>query len=104
MDLLGDARFRTLQGCDASLTRSSVRRLGFTAIPWKESDVRVLLNTLRNREVSPDKLQQVWDTLKWFSKKFGLLAIDEIFRLTEKKKSLSETLVSTVPLSPLRPS
>ncbi|CAE7269691.1 mpaC, partial [Symbiodinium microadriaticum] len=82
--------------------RSSVRRLGFTAIPWKESDVRVLLNTLRNREVSPDKLQQVWDTLKWFSKKFGLLAIDEIFRLTEKKKSLSETLVSTVPLSPLR--
>ena len=38
----------------------------------------------------------MWDTLKWFSKKFGLLAIDEIFRLTEKKKSLSETLVSTV--------
>ena len=38
----------------------------------------------------------MWDTLKWFSKKFGLLAIDEIFRLTEKKKALSETLVSTV--------
>ena len=56
----------------------------------KESDVRVLLNTLRDREVSPHKLQQVWDTLKWFSKKFGLLAIDEIFRLTEKKKSLSD--------------
>ncbi|CAE7028292.1 MKK3 [Symbiodinium sp. CCMP2456] len=74
------------------LSYEELRRLGFTAIPWKESDVRVLLNTLRDREVSPHKLQQVWDTLKWFS----LLAIDEIFRLTEKKKSLSETLVSTV--------
>ena len=57
----------------------------------------MLLNTLRDREVSPHKLQQVWDTLKWFSKKFGLLAIDEIFRLTEKKKSLSESLKAQVP-------
>ncbi|CAE7523103.1 Rbm17, partial [Symbiodinium sp. CCMP2456] len=79
MDLLGDARFRTLRM--RCLSYEELRRLGFTAIPWKESDVRALLNTLRDREVSPHKLQQVWDTLKW---------------LTEKKKSLSETLVSTV--------
>ncbi|CAE7347611.1 hypothetical protein AK812_SmicGene43291 [Symbiodinium microadriaticum] len=94
MDLLGDARFRTIR--IRCLSYEELRRLGFTSIPWKESDVRTLLNTLRDREVSPHKLQQVWDTLKWFSKKFGLLAIDEIFRLTEKKKALSETLVSTV--------
>ena len=94
MDLLGDARFRTIRM--RCLSNEELRRLGFTSIPWKESDVRTLLNTLRDREVSPHKLQQVWDTLKWFSKKFGLLAIDEIFRLTEKKKALSETLVSTV--------
>ena len=94
MDLLGHARFRTLRM--RCLSCEELRRLGFTSIPWKESDVRMLLNRLRDREVSPHKLQQVWDTLKWFSKKFGLLAIDEIFRLTEKKKSLSESLVSTV--------
>ena len=93
MDLLGDARFRTIRM--RCLSYEELGRLGFTSIPWKESDVRTLLNTLRDREVSPHKLQQVWDTLKWFSKKFGLLAIDEIFRLTEKKKALSETLVST---------
>ena len=94
LDLLGDARCRALRM--RCLSYEELRRLGFTAIPWKECDVRTLLNTLRDREVSPHKLQQVWDTLKWFGKTFGLLAIDEIFRLTEKKKSLSESLVSTV--------
>ena len=76
MDLLGpgDARFRTIRM--RCLSYEELRRLGFTSIPWKESDVRTLLNTLRDREVSPHKLQQVWDALKWFSKKFGLLARD----------------------------
>ena len=54
------------------------------------------LNTLRDREVSPHKLQQCGTLSSGSVKTFGLLAIDEIFRLTEKKKSLSESLVSTV--------
>jgi len=50
-------------------------------IPWKESNVRELLNRLRAQEVTPHKLQLCWDTLRWFAKKFGLLAVQEEHRL-----------------------
>ena len=91
--LLGDARFRTLrQHC---LAYESLRKKGFTSIPWKESDVRSLLNTLAAAEVTPYKLQQVWSTLRWLSKIFGLLNVDEIYRLKTKKQALEETLADT---------
>ena len=35
MDLLGDARFRTIRM--RCLSYEELRRLGFTSIPWKES-------------------------------------------------------------------
>ena len=38
----------------------------------------------------------MWDTLKWFSRKFGLLAVDEVQRLSEKRKYIQEELVNTV--------
>ena len=65
-------------------------------IPWQERHVRSLLNQLADEEVTPCKLRQVWNTLKWFSKIFGLLKIDELHRLKSKKSSLEEALTDTV--------
>ena len=65
-------------------------------IPWQERHVRSLLNQLAKEEVTPCKLRQVWNTLKWFSKTFGLLKIDELHRLKSKKSSLEEALTDTV--------
>ena len=94
LDLLGDSRFRTLrQHC---LVYESLRKRGFTVIPWQERHVRSLLNQLADEEVTPCKLRQVWNTLKWFSKTFGLLKIDELHRLKPKKSSLEEALTDTV--------
>ena len=91
---LGDSRFRTLrQHC---LVYESLRKRGFTVIPWQERHVRSLLNQLAEEEVTPCKLRQVWNTLKWFSKTFGLLKIDELHRLKSKKSSLEEALTDTV--------
>ena len=54
LDLLGDTRFRTLRiHC---LCFESIQKLGFNTIPWKESDIRSLLNTLRDQEITPHKL------------------------------------------------
>ena len=92
--LMGDVRFRTLR--NHCLCYEQLRRLGFVTIPWKEGDVRGLLNSLREAEVTPRKIQRVWDTLKWFSRKFGLLAVDEVARLSEKRKYIQEELVNTV--------
>ena len=51
LDLLGDSRFRTLrQHC---LVYESLRKRGFTVIPWQERHVRSLLNQLAEEEVTP---------------------------------------------------
>ena len=65
-------------------------------IPWQERHVRSLLNQLAKEEVTPYKLRQVWNTLKWYSKTFGMLKIDELHRLKSKKSSLEEALTDTV--------
>ena len=92
--LLGDARFRSIrQHC---LVYENLRKRGFVAIPWRESDVRALLNKLQADEISPYKLQQIWQTLNWLSKIFGLLKVDEHQRLVTKKKALEEELAPTV--------
>ena len=60
LDLLQDSRFRTLrQHC---LVYESLRKRGFTVIPWQERHVRSLLNQLADEEVTPCKLRQVWNT------------------------------------------
>ena len=75
LDLLKDNRFRTLrQHC-----------LAGTTCPL-----------LVEEEVTPYKLRQVWNTLKWYSKTFGMLKIDELHRLKSKKSSLEEALTDTV--------
>ena len=82
--LLGDARFRSMrQHC---LVYENLRKRGFVAIPWRESA----------DEISPYKLQQIWQTLNWLSKIFGLLKVDEHQRLVTKKKALDEELAPTV--------
>ena len=102
LDLLGDSRFRTLrQHC---LVYESLRKRGFTVIPWQERHVRSLLNQLAEEEVTPCKLRQVWNTLKWFSKTFGLLKIDELHRLKSKKSSLEEALTDTLTSKAVVPS
>ena len=83
-DLLADTRFRTLrQRC---LVLEQMLKWDLP-IPWKESNVRELLNRLRAQEVTPHKLQLCWDTLRWFAKKFGLLAVQEEHRLLQKKQT-----------------
>jgi hypothetical protein len=51
---------------------------------------------MRSEEASPHKIQRVWDTLRWFSKRFGFLRIDACERLMEKKKTLQEEGVDPV--------
>ena len=93
LDLLGDTRFRTLRiHC---LCFESIQKLGFNTIPWKESDIRSLLNTLRDQEITPHKLQGIWNTLRWFSARFGLLDRDSLERLKAKRKTIQEGLVET---------
>eukprot|EP00435_Cladocopium_sp_Y103_P020490 s1944_g5.t1 len=88
LELLGETRFRTLRiHC---LALENLQASGLTQIPWSESDVRDLLNRLREEEASPHKIQRVWETLKWYSKRFGFLC------LIEKKKTLQEEGVDTV--------
>ena len=57
--------------------------------------MRNLLNNLATAEVTPYKLQQVWNALKWLSKTFGLLNLDEEHRLKAKKQALEESLADT---------
>ena len=93
LDLLGDTRFRTLRiHC---LCFENIQKLGFNVIPWKESDIRSLLNTLRDQEITPHKLQGIWNTLRWFSARFGLLDPDSLERLKAKRKTIQEGLVET---------
>ena len=93
LDLLGDTRFRALRiHC---LCFENIQKLGFNTIPWKESDIRSLLNTLRDQEITPHKLQGIWNTLRWFSARFGLLDPDSLERLKAKRKTIQEGLVET---------
>ena len=94
MDLLGDTRFRTLRiHC---LGLEELQRMGFNKIPWDEAAVRALLNRLREMEATPHKIQRIWDTLRWFSKRFGLLDVTSMERLQEKRKALQDQLTPTV--------
>ena len=92
-DLLGDTRFRTLrQRC---LVLEQMMKWGLP-IPWQETHVRQLLNDLRSQEVTPHKLQLCWDTLLWFSKKFGMMAVHEEHRLLQKRQTVEEGLTGAV--------
>ena len=71
IDLLGDTRFRTLRiHC---LALENLQAQGFIQVPWTEADVRDRLNRMRAEGASPRKIQRVWETLRWFSKRFGFL-------------------------------
>ena len=94
MDLLGDTRFRALRiHC---LGLEQLIRMGFNQIPWDEAAVRALLNKLRDTEATPHKIQRIWDTLRWFSKRFGLLDVASLGRLQEKRKALQDQLTPMV--------
>ena len=93
LDLLGGTRFHTLRiHC---LCFENIQKLGFNVIPWKESDIRNLLNTMRDQEITPHKLQSIWNTLRWFAAKFGLMDPDSLERLKAKRKIIQEGLVET---------
>ncbi|CAK9065389.1 unnamed protein product [Durusdinium trenchii] len=94
MDLLGDTRFRTLRVHCLGL--EELIRMGFNQIPWDAAAVRALLNKLRDTEATPHKIQRIWDTLRWFSKRFGLLDVASLGRLQEKRKALQDQLTPTV--------
>ena len=87
IDLLGDTRFRTPRV--RCLALENLRTVGLTSIPWTEKDVRDLLNHLRTQEITPHKLQGIWDTLRWFSSTFGLLEVDSLEQLQAKRENHS---------------
>ena len=91
-DLLGDTRFTLRQRC---LVLEQMVKWGLP-IPWQETHVRQLLNDLRSQEVTPHKLQLCWDTLRWFSKKFGMMAVHEEHRLLQKKQTVEEGLTPAI--------
>lgn len=63
LDLLGDTRFRTLRiHC---LCLESIKRIGFTSIPWSKAVVRNLFNSLRGQKIAPHQLQNLWSSAKF---------------------------------------
>jgi hypothetical protein len=93
-DLFGKTRFGTFRGHCLKLEK--VLQLEGFAIPWGEKDVRLVLNSHRDLEHTPAKVQSTWNTLKWFSKKLGLLNIGTLSALKEKKDAISMTLTPLV--------
>ena len=49
----------------------------------------------REQEVTPYKVNQVWETLRWLSRVFGFLDVIEFHRLKTKKKAMEEELADT---------
>ena len=91
--LMGTARYRTLRvHC---LNLEHMMKAGLP-IPWQERDLRAILNTLLEEEATPSKVNRLWYTLAWISKKLGLLEGDSLPRLVEKKRSILEQLATTV--------
>ena len=86
MDLFGDARFRTIRlHC---LRLESILKLPSFKIPWTEVHVRSMLNDRKAEGDSANKIQALWDTLKFYSKKLGMLKLDQIDTLRAKKEAL----------------
>ena len=86
MDLFGDARFRTVRlHC---LRLESILKLASFQIPWTEIHVRSMLNERKAAGDAANKLQAFWDTLKFYSKKLGMLKLDQIESLRAKKEAL----------------
>jgi hypothetical protein len=90
---MGTARYRTLRVHCLNLEHMLKSGL---PIPWQERDLRSFLNTLLEEEATPSKVNRLWYTLAWISKKLGLLEADSLPRLVEKKRSILEQLATTV--------
>jgi hypothetical protein len=76
--LMGTARYRTLRvHC---LNLEHMMKAGLP-IPWQERDFRAIPNTLLEEEATPSKVNRLWCTLAWISKKLGLLEGDSLPRL-----------------------
>jgi hypothetical protein len=90
---MGTARYRTLRVHCLSLEHMMKSGL---PIPWQEKDLRTMLNTHLEEEATPSKVNRLWYTLAWISKKLGLLEGDSLPRLVEKKRSILEQLATTV--------
>ena len=86
MDLFGDARFRTIRlHC---LRLEGILKLKTFKIPWTEVHVRSLMNARKDEGDSANKIQALWDTLKFYSKKLGMLKLDQIDSLRAKKEAI----------------
>ena len=90
---MGTTRFRTLRvHC---LNLELLIHLGLK-LPWDEPSVRLILNKAEELELTSSRLNQMWNTLVWVSKRFGSLNPDSIERLTRKKESVLNTLVKVI--------
>jgi hypothetical protein len=91
--LLGSARFRSVRvHC---LNLEYLLSIGLV-IPWEEIHLRSILNSLAESEASPAKVNRLWYSLSWLSRKLGLSTPESMSRLQEKKKAILDELASTV--------
>ena len=67
------------------MTLEAMLRLEKHLIPWNESKINCLLNQLREDEATPQKVQRMWNTLKYLSEVLGLLGPESYQRLRAKK-------------------
>ena len=74
LDLLGDTRFRTLRQHTRTSGRGACDSMAACPLSPQPAD----------KEVTPYKLRQVWNTLKGYSKTFGMLNVDELHHLKAK--------------------
>jgi hypothetical protein len=88
--LMGTARHSSIRNHCLSLER--LLELDARLLPWTESSLRALLNTMRTKEFTPSQIQKGWKTIKWLSGVFGMLDPDSLQALQQKKEHLREEL------------
>jgi hypothetical protein len=93
-DLLGATRFGTLR--THTLNLEKMLQLVPSLIPWDEKKLISLLNALRTQEVTPQKVQQFWLTMKFLSIRLGLIDPEQLAQIKHKKEAIRDALVTTL--------
>ena len=63
-------------------------------IPWDDRSIWDLLSHFRDLEYTPEKIQRLWNTIKWISDRLGLLDPSEVTHLRRKKEAIKDDTVN----------
>jgi len=93
LHLMGATRFRTLrQHC---LNLEFILKLP-VELPWSEDSIRQMLNLSKSLELTPSRVANLWNTIRWISKRFGGIDPHSVDRLTQKRDAVLEELTQAV--------